>query len=85
MPIATDDGVGLVVDDRLHEIVLVGEVVVHLRAADFRRRLDVFQVVAATPRSWIRAAASSKMRARVRAPFGVSLGRSLVSSTMHQR
>ena len=43
LPIATDDGVGLVVDDRLHEIVLVGEVVVHLRAADFRRHLDVFQ------------------------------------------
>src|SRR6201987_4162797 len=42
-PIAIDDGVGLVVDDRLHEVVLVGEVVVHLRAADFRRRPDVFQ------------------------------------------
>ena len=43
LPIAIDDGVGLVVDDRLHEFVLVGEVVVHLRAADFRRHLDVFQ------------------------------------------
>src|SRR5271166_2009405 len=43
LPIAIDDGVGVVVDDRLHEIVLVGEVVVHLRAADFRRHLDVFQ------------------------------------------
>ena len=38
-----DDGFGLVVDDRLHEFVLVGEVVVHLRAADFGRHLDVFQ------------------------------------------
>ena len=35
--------VGLVVDDRLHEVVLVREVVVHLRSADFCRRLDVFQ------------------------------------------
>ncbi len=43
LPVAIDDGLGLVVDDRLHEIVLVGEVVVHLRAADFRRHLDVFQ------------------------------------------
>src|SRR5579859_1299544 len=43
VPLAIDDGLGLVVDDRLHEIVLVGEVVVHLRAADFRRFLDVFQ------------------------------------------
>src|SRR6201994_129019 len=43
LPMAIDDGVGLVVDDRLHEVVLVGEVVVHLRAADFRRRPDVFQ------------------------------------------
>jgi hypothetical protein len=30
------------------------------------------------------AAASSTIRARVRAPLGVSLGRSLVSLTMHQ-
>ena len=45
----TDDGVGLVVDDRLHEFVLVGEVVVHLRAADFRRRLDVVQGGARDP------------------------------------
>jgi len=43
VPLAIDDGVGLVVDDRLHEVVLVGEVVVHLRAADFRRHPDVFQ------------------------------------------
>ena len=43
VPLVIDDGVGLVVDDRLHEFVLVGEVVVHLRAADFRRHLDVFQ------------------------------------------
>ena len=43
VPLVIDDGVGLVVDDRLHEVVLVGEVVVHLRAADFRRHLDVFQ------------------------------------------
>ena len=43
VPLVLDDGVGLVVDDRLHEFVLVGEVVVHLRAADFRRHLDVFQ------------------------------------------
>src|SRR5271169_5481163 len=43
VPIAIDDGVSLVVDDRLHEFDLVGEVVVHLRAADFRRRLDVLQ------------------------------------------
>ena len=43
LPIAIDDGLGLVIDDRLHKIVLVGKVVVHLRAADFRRHLDVFQ------------------------------------------
>src|SRR5579859_7023678 len=43
VPIAIDDGVGLVVDDRLHEVVLVAEVVVHLRAADFGRHPDVFQ------------------------------------------
>ncbi len=42
-PLVIDNGVGLVIDDRLHEVVLVGEVVVHLRAADFRRHLDVFQ------------------------------------------
>jgi hypothetical protein len=30
VPMVIDDGVGLVVDDRLHEFVLVGEVVVHL-------------------------------------------------------
>src|SRR5271154_3594826 len=41
--LAIDDALGLVVDDCLHEFVLVGEVVVHLRAADFRRHLDVFQ------------------------------------------
>src|SRR5271168_839155 len=33
--VAFDDGVGLVVDDRLYEVVLVGEVMVQLRAADF--------------------------------------------------
>ena len=43
VPLAIDDGLGLVVDDRLHEVVLVGKVVVHLRAADSRRHLDVFQ------------------------------------------
>ena len=43
LPLAIDDGLGLVVDDRLHEFVLIGKVVVHLRAADFRRHLDVFQ------------------------------------------
>src|ERR1700741_5110636 len=43
VPLASDDGAGLVVDDRLHEFVLVGEVVVQLRAADFRRHLDVVQ------------------------------------------
>src|SRR3974390_1661585 len=42
-PIAIDDGVSLVVDDGLHKLVLVGKVVVHLRAADFSRRPDVFQ------------------------------------------
>ena len=42
-PLVMDDGFGLVVDDRLHEFVLVGEVVVHLRAADFRRNLDIVQ------------------------------------------
>ena len=36
-----DDGRCLVVDDRLHEFVLVGEVVVELRSADLGRRLDV--------------------------------------------
>ena len=43
VPLPIDDALGLVVDDCLHEFVLVGEVVVHLRAADFRRHLDVFQ------------------------------------------
>ncbi len=41
--LAIYDGLGLVIDDRLHEVVLVGKVVVHLRSADFRRRPDVFQ------------------------------------------
>src|ERR1700757_4388405 len=40
------------------------------------------KVVAATPRSWIRAAASSTIRARVRSPLGVSLRRALVSLSM---
>ena len=84
VPLANDDGLGLVVDDRLHEIGLVGEVVVHLRAADFRRHLDVVQGGARHPASWIKAAASSTIRARVRAPLEVSLGRSLVSLTIHQ-
>src|ERR1700760_523120 len=48
-PIAIDDGVGLVVDDRLDEVVLVGEVVVQLRAADSRRRLDVLEEGARYP------------------------------------
>jgi NAD(P)-dependent dehydrogenase (short-subunit alcohol dehydrogenase family) len=43
VPLAIDDALGLVVDDRLHEFVLVGKVMVHLRAADFRCHLDVFQ------------------------------------------
>jgi hypothetical protein len=43
LPIVLDDGVGLVAGDRLHEFVLAGETVVHLRAAEFRRHLDVFQ------------------------------------------
>jgi len=80
-----DDGLGLVVDDRLHEFVLVGEVVVQLREPlTSAAALTSSRVVPATPRSWIRAAASSTIRARVRAPLGVSLGRSLVSLTMHQ-
>ena len=37
------DGVGLVVDDRLHEFVLVREVVVQLRSADLRRCPDVLE------------------------------------------
>jgi hypothetical protein len=37
------DRVGLVVDDRLHKVVLVGEVVVELRAADLGRGPDVVQ------------------------------------------
>src|SRR5689334_2274027 len=49
LPLAIEDGVGLVVDDRLHELVLVGKVVVYLRAADFRRHLDVFQAGARHP------------------------------------
>ncbi len=49
VPLVSDDGVGLVVDDRLHEFVLVREVVLHLRAADFRRHLDVFQGSARDP------------------------------------
>src|SRR5271166_5718034 len=49
VPLVIDDGVGLVVDDRPHEFVLVGEVVVHLRAADFRRHPDVFQGGACYP------------------------------------
>ena len=49
LPMVLDDGLGLVVDDRLHEFVLVGEVVVHLRAADFRRHLDVVQGGARDP------------------------------------
>src|SRR5450756_285591 len=49
VPLVIDDGVGLVVDDRLHEIVLVGKVVVKLRAADFRRRLDDVQGGARDP------------------------------------
>ena len=84
LPLLVDDRVGLVVDDRLHEFVLVGEVVVRLRAADSRRRVQTSNVVPATPRSWIRAAAAATIRARVRAPLGVSLGRSLVSLTMHR-
>ena len=40
--------------------------------------------VAGTTLEDVKAAASSTIRARVRAPLGVSLGRSLVSSTMHQ-
>src|SRR5271169_5397111 len=39
----SDDGVGLVADDRLDELVLVGEVVIELRAADLCRRPDVLQ------------------------------------------
>src|SRR6202011_5228435 len=49
VPLVSDDGVGLVVDDRLNEVVLVGEVVVHLRTADFRRCLDVVQGGARDP------------------------------------
>ncbi len=49
VPLVTDGGVGLVVDDRLHEIILVRKVVVKLRAAYFRRRLDVVQGGARDP------------------------------------
>jgi hypothetical protein len=38
-----DDDVRLVAGDRLHELVLVGEVVGQLRAADFCRRPDVLE------------------------------------------
>src|SRR5271169_3745773 len=44
-----DDSVGLVVDDRLHELVLVSEIVVELRTADLCRRPDVLQGGAGHP------------------------------------
>ena len=84
LPLVIDDGIGLVIDDRLHEFVLVGEVVVHLKAADFRRHLDIFQGGARHPALMNQGGTSSTIRARVRAPLEVSLGRSLVSLTMHQ-
>jgi hypothetical protein len=40
---AADDGAGLVVDDRLDELVLAGEVVRQLRAANLRRGPDVLE------------------------------------------
>jgi hypothetical protein len=43
LPLAAGDDVGLVADDGLHELVLVGEVVVHLRPAHRCRRLDVVE------------------------------------------
>ena len=49
VPLVSDGGVGLVVDDRLDEVILVGKVVVELRAADFRRRFDVVQGGASDP------------------------------------
>jgi hypothetical protein len=43
MLLVADDDIGLVADDRLHELVLAGEVVGQLRAADPRRRPDVLE------------------------------------------
>ena len=85
VPLVSDDGAGLVVDDRLHELVLVGEVVVHLRAADFRRHLDVFQGGARHPALMDQGGGLLHYsRPGARSLLGVSLGRSLVSLTMHQ-
>src|SRR5271170_5168754 len=43
VPLAIDDGLGLVVDDRLHELLFVEKVVVQLGSADFRRCPDVIE------------------------------------------
>ncbi len=43
LSLVAQDGVGLAVDDRLDELVLVGEVVVELRSADLRRRPHVIE------------------------------------------
>src|ERR1019366_6075144 len=43
VPLVVDDGLGLKVDDRLYEFLLVGKVVVKLRTTDFDRCLDVIE------------------------------------------
>jgi len=69
LPLVAGDDVGLVADDRLHERVLVGKAVVHLRPAH-TRRLNVIESgtrhapLVDQPRS-----AASTIRARVRSPW----------------
>ena len=83
LPLVADDGIRLVVDDRLNQLVLVGEVVVELRAAHLGRRPDVVEggagdaALVNQPRR-----RRPTIRARVRSPLGVSLGRGRVSLTM---